>query len=138
MIKRILVTVAALTASAFAQSDFAVVVNKSNPATHITKVQLRRMVMGELNAWPAGGKVSAMLASVGDPARTAMLKEICGMSETDFGKYLAQKAFGGDSNPPKVLPSTAVVVKVVNLTAGGIGIVAAGDINDTVKRLPVD
>jgi hypothetical protein len=138
MIKRIIVTLTALAASALGQSNFAVIVAKSNPATHIAKAQLRRMVMGELNAWPAGGKVSVMLAGPGDAARVAMLKDVCGMSESDFGKYVAQKAFGGDSSAPKILPSTAVVLKVVQLTAGAVGVVSAGDVNDSVKLLPVD
>jgi ABC-type phosphate transport system substrate-binding protein len=138
MIKRIVIAALALAASAFAQSGFAIVVGKTNPATHITKAQLRRMVMGELNTWPAGGKVSVMLAGPGDPARVAMLKEICGMSETDFGKYVAQKAFAGESAAPKILPSTAVVVKVVKLTPGAIGIVAAADVDDTVKPLAIE
>jgi ABC-type phosphate transport system substrate-binding protein len=139
MINRILIGIVALAASAFAQSDFAVVVEKSNPATHITKVQLRRMIMGEMNAWPGGGKVLIMLAASGDPARGAMLKQICGMSESDFVKYLAQKAFGGGEGAAlKTLPSTAVVRQVVQFTPKSLGIVGAGDVNDTVKLLPVD
>jgi ABC-type phosphate transport system substrate-binding protein len=140
MITRILITLAALSASAFGQSSFAVIVGKSNPATNITKTQLRRMVLGEMTTWPGGGKVLVLLASSGDPARSAMLKEICGMSESDYGKYLAQKSFAGDSNAPKTLPSTAVVVKVVQITPGGlgIGIVSVSDVNDSVKRLPVE
>jgi ABC-type phosphate transport system substrate-binding protein len=139
MITRILITFAALSASAFGQSSFAVIVGKSNPAEHITKAQLRRMVLGETTTWPApGGKVTVVIATAGDPARAAMLKEICGMSESDFGKYVSQKAFAGDSSAPKTLPSTALVLKVVQLTAGGIGIVAVGDVNDTVKRLSVE
>jgi ABC-type phosphate transport system substrate-binding protein len=138
MIKRIVVTLTALAASAFAQSDFAVVVGKSNPAVSITKVQLRRMVTGEMKSWPAGGKVQVVLATPGDPARAAMLKEVCGMSESDFGKFLAQKSFGGDSTAPKILPSTAVVIKVVQLLAGSVGIVSTGDVTDAVKPLPLN
>lgn len=138
MIKRILIVVFALAGPVFAQSGFAVVVSKSNPATNITKAQLRRMVTGELNAWPAGGKVLVLLASPGEPARVAMLKEICGMSESDFGKFITQKAFAGDSTAPKVLPSTGVVIKAVQLSPGGIGIVAVGDVNDGVKVLAVN
>ena len=138
MIKLILITALALAGSAFAQSGFAVVVSKANPATNITKAQLRRMVTGELNAWPAGGKVLVLLASPDEPARVAMLKQICGMSESDFGKYITQKAFGGDSAAPKILPSTGVVIKVVQLSPGGIGIVGTGDVNDNVKVLMVN
>jgi ABC-type phosphate transport system substrate-binding protein len=139
MIKRILLVSMAVTACAFAQSDFAVVVEKSNPASHVTKAQLRRMIMGEVTVWPAGGKILVVLAASGDPARAAMLKQICGMSESDFVKYLAQKAFGGgDSAAPKTLPSTAVVRQVVQLTPKSLGIIGTGDVNDTVKVLAVD
>jgi ABC-type phosphate transport system substrate-binding protein len=138
MIKRILITSMVLSTSALAQSGFAVVVSKSNPATHVSKADLRRMVTGEMNTWPAGGKVLVLLASPDEPARVAMLKQICGMSESDFGKYISQKAFAGGSGAPKILPSTAVVVKVVQLSPGGIGIVAPGDVSDAVKLIPVD
>jgi hypothetical protein len=60
------------------------------------------------------------------------------MSESDFGKFISQKAFQGGSGAPKILPSTAVVVKVAGLTPGGIGIVAAGDVTDSVKVLTVE
>jgi hypothetical protein len=139
MSARIVLAVLTLAASAFGQSGFTVVVGKTNPATHVTKADLRRMVLGEVNSWPSGGgKVLVVIATPGDPARAAMLKDICGMSESDFGKYIAQKAFGGEGAAPKTLPSTAVVVKVVQLTPGGLGIVAAGDVNDTVKVLTVN
>ena len=79
-----------------------------------------------------------LLAGPGDPARAAMLKSVCGMSESDFGKFISQKASQGGSGAPKILPSTAVVVKVAGLTPGGIGIVAAGDVTDSVKVLTVE
>lgn len=139
MIKRILMISMALAACVFAQSDFAVVVEKSNPTTHVSKAQLRRMIMGEVATWPTGGKILVVMAASGDPARAAMLKQICGMSESDFVKYLAQKAFGGgDSAAPKTLPSTAVVRQVVQLTPKSLGIVGTADVNDTVKLLVVD
>jgi hypothetical protein len=69
MIKRILVTLTALAASAFGQSGFEVIVSKSNPATHMPKAQLRRMVLGDMTSWPAGGKVLVVIATPGDPAR---------------------------------------------------------------------
>jgi|HubBroStandDraft_5_1064220.scaffolds.fasta_scaffold538002_1 ABC-type phosphate transport system substrate-binding protein len=138
MTRTILSMLAVLAVSAFAQSDFAVVVNKSNPATHVTKAQLRRMVSGDMTSWPEGEKVSVLLAGPGEPARAAMLKEICGMSESDFGLFVTRKTFAGSNAMPKIQPSTTAVRQKVPLSPGAVGIIPAADVDDTVKVIPVD
>ncbi len=83
---RILVLMIAFAACAIPQQAFSVVVNKDNPATGISKAQLRKMLMGETPAWPGGAKVLVLMGPAGDGSRSAALKDICGMSESDYSK----------------------------------------------------
>jgi ABC-type phosphate transport system substrate-binding protein len=122
-----------------AADGFAVVVAKSNPATHITRAQLRRMMLGEMKTWPSGEKVTVLFAGAGEVSRVAALKEICGMTEADFGRFTLQASFtGSDAQLPRTFPSTTAVSKIVQYVPGGVGIVARGDVVEGVKLIPVD
>jgi ABC-type phosphate transport system substrate-binding protein len=138
MLMRIFALMIAFAACAIPQEGFSVVANKDNPASSISKAQLRRMILGEMTAWPGGVKVLVALGPAGDSARGAALKEICGMGEADYSKHLLQTSFAGGAKPPiKTLPSTAAVRQVVALSPGGIGIVDGTDGGPGVKLLTI-
>lgn len=138
MIQRILILIAGLATAAAAQEGFSVVVAKSSPETQVTRAQLRRMILAEATTWPSGAKVTVLLGPAGDAARAAALKQICGMTESEFSKFVLHLGFSGEvKSVPKSLPSTAAVRQLVQLNAGSVGIVAPGDVNDTVKVLQV-
>jgi hypothetical protein len=135
---RFIILLLAFAACALSQEAFSVIVQKDNPATSITKTQLRRMLMGE-GSWPGGGKFVVLIGPVGDSARAAAFKQICGMTEGDFNKHVLQVKFeGGDKQVPKTLASGALVEKTVQGTAGALGIVQAADVGEGVKVLPVE
>ena len=135
---RILLLTLASAACALAQQSFTVVVNKDNPATSISKSQLRKMILGDTAAWPNGAKVVIFLGPVGDAARTAALKEICGMSESDFSHQTLQASFSGGSKATvKTLPAAAVR-NVVAVSPGGLGIVEGTTAGGGLKILPVE
>jgi hypothetical protein len=122
-----------------AADGFVVVVAKNSPQTHITKAQLRRLLTGEGFSWPDGSKAAVLLGPAGDPARIAALKQVCGMSEGEFGKFVLQLSFNGEGkSAPKTMPTAVGVRQFALVTPGAIGIVSAGDANDSVKVIPVD
>src|SRR5690349_15161849 len=101
---RLFALILILSAGAYAEEGFAVIVSKTNPVSHISKSQLRRMLTGEMTTWPGGARVAVLLGPAGDPSRAAALKQVCGMSEVDFGKFTLQQSFGGDAKGvPKTL-----------------------------------
>lgn len=138
MTRRILILMIAFAACALPQTGFSVVVNKDNPVASISKAQLRKMMLGETAAWPGGAKVMVLLGPAGDASRGAALKEICGMSESDYSKQALQASFAGGTKAVKTLPNTGAVRQVVALTAGGVGIVEAGQGGPGLKVLPVE
>src|SRR5882724_2464030 len=117
-----------------ADSDLAVVVNKSNAVDNLTKGQLRKIVLGEQSSWPGGKKVSVLLRTPGQPERDGVLHSVCGMSEDDFNQHLMHANFSGDSGgAPKALGSAVAVRQLVISVPGAIGFLRVADVNVSVK-----
>jgi phosphate transport system substrate-binding protein len=122
-----------------AGDDLAVIVNKTNPVDNLTKAQLKKLVLGEQAAWPAGKKISVILRSPGQPERAIVLRSICGMSEDDFNQHLMHANFSGETGgAPKALGSGAAVRQLVMSIPGAIGFIRMSEVNDTVKVITVD
>ena len=122
-----------------ADEDLAVVVNKSNSASNLTKSQLRKLVLGEQSSWPGGAKVAVVLRPSGTPERDAILKSICRMSEDGYEQHVMHANFSGDSAAAaKIVTSAAAVRQFVGSTAGAIGFLRLADVNDSVKVIGVD
>ncbi|MGA3240330.1 MAG: hypothetical protein ABSG03_28975 [Bryobacteraceae bacterium] len=138
MTRRILILIALLASAASAQQGFAIVVNKDNPNAHLTRALLRRMLMGETATWPGGEKVVIFLGPAGNAARAAALKEICGMTESDYSKHALQASFDGGKPVPKSLPSDAAVRQLVQGVRNGLGIVEPGGSEASLKVLIVE
>ena len=56
-----------------ADTDLAVIVNKSNTISNVTKSQLRKLVLGEQASWPSGAKVVVVLLQPGTAERDGVL-----------------------------------------------------------------
>jgi len=122
-----------------ADDDLVVVVNKSNAVENLTKLQLRKIMLGEQTAWPSGKKVSVLLRAPGQPERDGVLRTICGMSEDDYGQHWMHANFNGETgSPPKALGSPEAVRQLIVSIPGAIGFLRAADVNDAVKAVSVD
>ena len=122
-----------------ADNDLAVVVNKANSVSNLTKSQLRKLVLGEQGSWPGGSKVTVALRNPGSPERTAVLKIVCRMSEDDYTQHSMHSDFTGESvTPPKVLSSNTAIRQLVASSPGAIGFLPMKDVNDSVKVVSVD
>ncbi len=122
-----------------AETDMAVVVNKANSTSNLTKSQLRKLVLGEQGSWPGGAKVTVALRSPGNPERSSVLRIVCRMSEDDYNQHVLHSNLDGDTvTPPKVLASAVAIRQLVAATPGGIGFLRLADVNDSVKVVSVD
>jgi phosphate transport system substrate-binding protein len=136
---RILCAGALLSSLQAAEEDLAVVVNKSNPVENLTKAELRKIVLGDQAAWSAGKKVTVVLRAPGQPARSGVLRSICGMGEDEFAQHQMQASFnGGNTSPPKVAATDEAVRNSVAALPGGIGFLPMADVNDSVRTVTVD
>jgi ABC-type phosphate transport system substrate-binding protein len=131
---KLLTLAAGLMVSRAAAQELAVVVNKSNPIDNLTAVQLRRILLAEQSQWPNGKPVMVLLRTPGAPEREVAIQIACGMTETDFNQHFLHSGFnGGNAAAPKALGSAAMLRQLVTTLPGAIGILAAADVNDSVK-----
>jgi ABC-type phosphate transport system substrate-binding protein len=127
------------TPSRAAADDVAVIVNKSNPISTLTMIQLRKIVLAQEAKWPSGGKIIVWMTSPGQPERASTLKIVCGMSETDFTLHFMHASFNGDSgDPPRTAGSGAQVRQSIAGAANGVGFIWASQADDSVKVVAID
>jgi phosphate transport system substrate-binding protein len=120
-------------------NDLAVVVNKANSVSNLTKSQLRKLVLGEQGSWPGGAKVTVALRSPGSPERSGILKTVCRMSEDDYTQHSMHSDFTGESiTPPRILSSNAAIRQFVASSPGAVGFIPLKEVNDSVKVISVD
>jgi hypothetical protein len=116
-----------------------VVVNKTTFAVVETMNGLRQAFLGERSRWPDGKKLTAAMLGPGHPEFVETLKLVCGMSEDDYKKFLLQADFAGKTVAvPKQFDTPAAVKAFVAANPGAIGIVSAGDVDDSVRQLRID
>jgi ABC-type phosphate transport system substrate-binding protein len=122
-----------------ADPEPAVVVNKTNPLTTITRGQLKKILTGTQAKWPDGEKVVAMTPPSGSAERSGALQRFCGMTEQQLKEEMIHADFKGEERTPlRTMPSGKLIVSVVQLVHGAIGIVNAGDVTDQVKVVRVE
>jgi ABC-type phosphate transport system substrate-binding protein len=121
-----------------------VIVNGANPVESVSVSDLKKLFLSDRSKWDTGKSVAPVMVTAGAPERTAFLKQICAMSDADFGKYFMQAAFTGKSaTPPKEVTSAASVKSFVATSPGGIGFVKAMDFHGNgsdggIKALKID
>ena len=121
-----------------------VIVNAANPVDNLSMGELKKLFMSDRSKWDTGKAVAPVMVTAGAPERTAFLKQVCGMNDSDFGKYFVQAAFTGKSaTPPKEVGGSASVKSVVASSLGAIGFVKGSDFHGDgsdggVKAVKVD
>jgi ABC-type phosphate transport system substrate-binding protein len=121
-----------------ADADIAIVVNKANPVDSISKIQLRKLLLGEQEKWAGGAKVSVLLRSAG-PERDSVIRVACAMSGLEFEQHFVHANLNGDTvSSPKSLASAIAVRQLVASVPGAIGFVHMSEVNDSVKVIKLD
>ena len=117
----------------------AIVVNKSNPLSEISLVDLRRVFRGQRSRWSNGRRVTLVMRDKGAREREAILRSLYGVAEEDYRRTYMQAVFSGETaDAPKTLTSTNGVLRFVYNVPGAIGYVRARDVDASVKTLRVD
>ncbi len=121
-----------------------VIVNQANPVDNLSASELKKLFLSDRSRWDTGKSVAPVMLAGGAPERTAFLKIVCGMNDSEFSKYFMQAAFSGKSaTPPKEVGSSAAVKSFVASSPGAIGFVRAEDFHGDgsdggVKAVKVD
>src|SRR6516225_7081819 len=116
-----------------------IVVNRSNPVDEISFVELRRIFLGNRSHWSNGRRITLVMREPGEPERTTVLRDVCGMSEDQLKNHFLHGLYTGEILvSTKILSSPTGVRKFIFNVPGAIGYLRIGDVDPTVKVLRID
>jgi len=120
----------------------AVIVNRSNSTESLSIAQLRRILIGDVRAWPDHKSMAVVARDPSSKVSQCALSSIARMSEAEYHRYLMSAEFRGDE--PMVIQtvdSDGSAAHVVAGSAGGIAIVdlsSLPSISSSVKVVRVN
>jgi ABC-type phosphate transport system substrate-binding protein len=116
-----------------------IVVNRSNPVDELSFPELRKIFLGNRSHWSNGRRITLVMREPGEPERTTVLRDVCGMSEDQLKNHFLHGLYTGEILvSPKILSSPTGVRKFIFNVPGAIGYLRLGDLDPTVKVLRID
>jgi len=126
-------------AAAQSPKGVAVVVNPDVAVDNLTVSELRRLVLGDREFWPAGIRVTLLIRAPIARERDAVLKDLCQMTEAQFRQHWIGKVFRADTAlAPKIVYSNTMAIDLVNRTPGAITFIDASELTRGLKVVKVD
>ncbi len=127
------------TPAAQASSDVAIVVHPDVEVDNLTVSELRRIVLGDREFWPAGVRITLLIRSPVAHERDVVLKTLCQMTEAQFRQHWIGKVFRADTAlAPKIVYSTEMAVDMVNRFPGAIAFVDASRVARGLKVVKLE
>jgi len=122
-------------ASSFA--EVAIIVNKQNPATDITKKTLSNIFKQKQKTWEQGGTIEVVNLPKDNPLMEKFSESVLEMSSADLEKYYLKNALSGKGQPPRTAQSPGEVKSIVSGNKNAIGVIDSKDADPSVKVLAV-
>jgi ABC-type phosphate transport system substrate-binding protein len=126
----------AAVATAVYATEFAVIVNPSNPVRAMSLLDFGKMLKGK-SAWPSGRNVAIVLRDPGSPGMKFVIEKVMGVAAEEGEKLLTDTAHRTTS-PVTFAQSDAEIVKIVESNPSAIGIVDVYSISGGVKVIRID
>jgi ABC-type phosphate transport system substrate-binding protein len=117
----------------------AVVVNKDNPVTQISLIELRSLYLGEHRFWKGQLAVTALMRVQGAHERDVALKTLFRMSDSEYKTYWVNRVFRGQASAaPAELFSNGSAQDAVASIRGAVALVPAVEVSSRVRMLKID
>jgi ABC-type phosphate transport system substrate-binding protein len=120
-----------------AQEALVMVANKANAAAAgMTVAAARKLLLGQTTDWRGGAKVVVVLAPPGSSDRAAVLKKVCGMTESAYTRYEMQAVFTG-ATAAKVAESASdsAIREIVKTNSGAVGFLHKSAVDPSVQTV---
>ena len=122
-----------------APGDVAVVVHPRVGVDELSLPDLRKVLLGDRQFWPANQRVTLLLRGPGARERDVLLKRVYQMSEAQFRQYWIAKVFRAETAAgPKIVNSGQTAVHLAAAIPGAITFVDAGQIPQGLKVLKIN
>lgn len=120
-------------------NDVAVVVHSDVPVDNLTLSDLRRIVLGDREFWPASLRITLLIHAPVAHERDVILQTVCRMTEAQFRQHWIAKVFRADTAiAPKIVYSTEMSVDLVNRIPGAITFLDASKTGRNLKVVKID
>src|SRR5712691_12198226 len=119
--------------------DVAVVVHPDVPIDNLTLGELRRLLLGDREFWPASVRVTLLIRAPIAHERDVVLKNICQMTEAQFRQHWIAKVFRAEAAlGPKIVYSADMAIDLVNRVPGAITFIDALQVGRGVKVVKIE
>jgi hypothetical protein len=119
--------------------DVAIVVHRDVPIDNLTLSELRRLLLGDREFWPASVRVILLIRAPIAHERDVVLKNVCQMTEAQFRQHWIAKVFRAETAlAPKITYSTEMGVDLVNRMPGAITFMDASQVGRGLKVVRID
>lgn len=126
-------------ASAQSSPDVAVVVHPGVPVDALTIAELRRVVLGDREFWPANIRIALMIRAPVARERDVVVRTIGQMSEAQFRQHWIGKVFRAETaTGPKIVYSQEMAIDSAGRTPGAITFVDSSAALKGLKVLRID
>jgi len=122
-----------------ANGDIAVVVHPDVAVDNLTTSELRRIVLGDREFWPASVRITLLLRAPVAHERDVILKDVCQMTEAQFRQHWIGKVFRADTAlAPKIAYSNEMAIDLVSRVPGAIAFVPASQVSKGLRVVKID
>jgi ABC-type phosphate transport system substrate-binding protein len=111
---------------------FVVVVNKANPVTTLSVLELRRIFMKQTRMWSHAESMVPVDWDATSPHREEFSRLVLERTVREMGDYWVQQGVTQGLTPPSTQRSTRAMLRFVASVPGAIGYVPAAEVDDTV------
>jgi ABC-type phosphate transport system substrate-binding protein len=122
----------AVTASA---SEIMVIVSASNPAGALRQDQVADIFLGQIGHFPDGTDVIALDQGIGSAIRDEFYLKVASKTPPLLKAYWTKMIFTGRAQPPRELPDSIAVRKLVAANPNLIGYIDRSALDSSVKAV---
>jgi hypothetical protein len=114
-----------------------VVVARASALRNVSRAELRRLFMRQAEEID-GERLIPFNHPPGTAIRQQFDRLVLGMSEAEMGRYWVDRKLRDESGPPRTVPSSALLRRVVAALPGAIGYLPSDQVDPGLRILTVD
>ena len=118
-------------------TDFAVVVNSSNPVRTMSLAELAKIFKAKAAGWPGGKSITLVLRDPSSPGAKFIIEKVMG-GTLEEGKVVLSDPGRKGTVPVVFAESDEEVLKIVEGNPGAIGVIDVYNITSGVKVVKID
>ncbi|WP_343729300.1 phosphate ABC transporter substrate-binding protein [Duganella sp.] len=122
---------------AAAASDFVVIVSAKSPVTALRAEQVAAIFLSQTGHFPGGEEATALDLPFGSPLRDAFYSKVAARTPALMKAYWTKMVFTGRAQPPRELPNSAAVRKMVADNPAMIAYIDRSALDASVKAIQV-